>query len=289
MEGKLNGQIVFITGATSGIGKIAACTLAQKGATVVATARSESKGEELISFFEKNYPDKEGKIEILHCDLSSFDSIMHAVESFKKRFLKLNLLINNAGIYNGNFKTSVNGIEETFHVNVLAPLLLTHLLCDMIVGTKGKIINTSSSFHHGNINFNDIEGRQFYSGFNVYRQSKLAELLLTKIIAKKLEGTGVHIYCQHPGVVKTNLGGKTSKFFNTSLNIIGTSPEKGAETLLYLAIEPKEKLISGKYYAYKKIWKTKPYSNNIQLAEELFRVCRRLLGSYIKESSFIFE
>jgi NAD(P)-dependent dehydrogenase (short-subunit alcohol dehydrogenase family) len=282
-------QIVFLTGATSGIGKLAACALAQRGATVVATARDEKKGRELINFFEKKFPGKTGEIEILNCDLSSFESIVNAVESFKKRYLKLDLLINNAGIYNSHFKTSANGIEETFHVNVLAPLLLTHLLCDMVIRAKGRIINTSSSFHHGKINFNDIEGRKMYSGFNAYRQSKLAELLLNKIINQKLDGTGVHIYSQHPGVVKTNLGKASNKIFNMGLNLIGTSPEKGTETMIYLATTPKEKLVSGKYYAYKKMWKTKPDSNNIKLADELFRVCRHFLGIYIKESSLIFD
>jgi NAD(P)-dependent dehydrogenase (short-subunit alcohol dehydrogenase family) len=284
-----NKPIVFITGATSGIGKVAACTLAHKGAIVVATARNENKGRELINFFEKNYLEKKGKIEILHCDLTSFESIINAVENFKSRYLKLDILINNAGIYNSKFKTSANGIEETFQVNVLAPLFLTHLLCDRIISAKGRIINTSSSFHHGTINFNDLEGRKFYSGFNAYRQSKLAELLLTKIVDQKLDGTGVHIYCQHPGVVRTNLGKASNKIFNMGLNLIGTSPDKGAETLIYLATTPKEELKSGKYYAHKKVWKTKPNSNNIQLAEELFRVCRHFLGVYIKESSAIFE
>jgi len=288
-DDKLKDQIVFITGATSGIGRVAACKLAQKGATVVATARNERKGKELINFFEKNYPDKKGKIEILFCDLSSFESIIHAVSNFKNSHSKLDLLINNAGIFNSHFKTSANGIEETFHVNVLAPLLLSHLFSEMILKSCGRIINTSSSFHHGTINFNDIEGRKFYSGFNAYRQSKLAELLLNRIINQKLIGTGVHIYSQHPWVVKTNLGKASTKIFNFGLNLIGISPEKGAETMIYLATAPKENLISGKYYASKKVWKTKPDSNNILLAENLFRVCGHFLGSYIKEPSIIFE
>lgn len=289
MELNTNNQIIFITGATSGIGKIAACTLANNGATVVATARSERKGIELINFFESKYHNRKGKIEILNCNLSSFESIVNAVENFRNRYAKLDMLINNAGIFNNRFKTSENGIEETFHVNVLAPLLLSHLLCDMLIRAKGRIINTSSSFHHGRINFNDIEGRSFYSGFNAYRQSKLSELLLNKIIHQKLSGTGVHIYSQHPGVVRTNLGKASNKIFNWGLNLIGTSPEKGIETLIYLATSPKENLLSGRYYAYKKVWKTKPDSNNMQLAEKLFRVCRHFLGKYIKETSLIFE
>jgi NAD(P)-dependent dehydrogenase (short-subunit alcohol dehydrogenase family) len=289
MELNTNDQIIFITGATSGIGKVAACTLASYGATVVATARNEKKGTELIRYFEKKIPDSKGKIEIIHCDLSSFDSINRAAESFKKKYAKLDVLINNAGIFNNKFKTTENGIEETFQVNVLAPLYLTHLLGNMIINSNGRIINTSSSFHHGTINFNDIEGRKFYSGFNSYRQSKLAEILLNKIINQKLNGTGVQIYSQHPGVVRTNLGKASNKIFNLGLNLIGISPEKGAETLIYLATTPKENLLSGKYYARKKVWKTKPDSNNMQLAEELFRVCRDFLGKYIKETSFIFD
>jgi len=289
MEPNLYNQIVFITGATSGIGKVAACTLASYGATVVATARNEKKGNELIRCFENKKTDCKGRIEIIHCDLSSFESINNAVESFKNRYSKLDVLINNAGIFNNKFKTTENGIEETFQVNVLAPLLLTHLLGEMIIKSAGRIINTSSCYHFGTINFKNIEGRKFYSGFHAYRQSKLGELLLNKIINQRLNGTGVHIYSQHPGVVRTNLGKASNKFFNFGLNLIGISPEKGAETLIYLATTPKEKLLSGKYYTNKKVWKTKPDSNNLQLAEELFRVCRHFLGKYIKETSFIFD
>jgi retinol dehydrogenase-12 len=289
MENNSKNQIVFITGATSGIGRIAACKLAQNGAAVIATARNPEKGKELISYFEKYFPDKTGTIEILSCNLTSFESIAEAVNIFKKKYPKLDLLINNAGIFNSKFKTSYNGIEETFQVNTLAPLLLTHLLCDMIVIARGRIINTSSSFHFGKINFNDIEGHKFYSGFNAYRQSKLAVLLLNKIITQKLNGSGVHIYSHHPGVVRTNLGHDSNRFFSFGLNLIGISLEKGAETLIYLATTPKEKLLPGKYYYRKKVWKTKPGSNNIQSAEELFRVCRRFLGSYIKEPSKFFD
>jgi len=278
MNKPFNDQIIFITGATSGIGKVALYHFAQLGATVVATARDIEKGKKLVLDFKKNNSNCPGTIEIIHCDLSSFMSVVEAVRQFKLKHKRIDILINNAGIFNLNHRLSKDGIEETFQVNVLSPFLLIMLFEQMIIENKGRIITTSSSFHHGNINFNDIEGRRFYSGLNAYRQSKLAEILLCKIIHSRINPSGAQIFCQHPGIVRTNLGKNGSPIFNLGLRLIGKSVEKGAETLIYLATSPSENLTSGEYYAYKKIWKTKPQSNNPILADKL----RKLVMSYIE-------
>jgi NAD(P)-dependent dehydrogenase (short-subunit alcohol dehydrogenase family) len=286
MDQTLKDQIIFITGATSGIGKIALCRLAQLGATVVVTARDDEKGQKLGLDFKRDNPDCQGSIEIIHCDLSSFMSVVEAVKHFKKKHKKIDMLINNAGIFNSKHRITKDGIEETFQVNVLSPFLLIMLFEQMISENKGRIITTSSSFHHGTINFNDIEGRRFYSGLNAYRQSKLAELLLCKIIDGRIKQSGAHIFCQHPGIVRTNLGKSNSPFFNFGLRLIGKSVEKGAETLIYLATSPSENLISGEYYANKRIWKTKPQSNNPMLAEKLFNVALTYIEPYINQYLF---
>jgi NAD(P)-dependent dehydrogenase (short-subunit alcohol dehydrogenase family) len=279
--------IILITGATSGIGRIAAFRLAESGATIVATARNEQKGNQLISDFKHDYPYAKGKIEILHCDLSSFMSVVDVVKNFKKKYSRIDLLINNAGIFNSHLRLSNDGIEETFQVNVLSPFLLTLLLEDMIIASKGRIINTSSSFHHGSINFNDLEGRKFFSGLNAYRQSKLSEILISRIINKRIESCGAFIFCQHPGVVRTNLGKTNSPLFNVGLKLIGKSPEKGAETMIYLATAPSDELISGEFYANKRIWKTKPQSNNMLLAENIYNVALSYIEPYTDKNIFL--
>lgn len=289
MDENIQGRNILITGATSGIGRAAALRLAGMGAKVIVPARNTDKGTELINQFHKIYHGGRGTIETIHCDLSSFQSVSKAAQTIRDQYGKLDFLINNAGVYNRIHKTTSDGIEETFQVNVLSQTLLIHLLGDLIIQSNGRIINTTSSFHHGFINFNDIEGRKHYSGFNAYRQSKLSIILLSKIIAQKLKGTGAVVYCQHPGVVRTNLGKSNSKLFNAGLNLIGSTPEKGAETLLYIATTPKQNLSSGSYYAYKKIWKTKPQSNNEQMARELFLVVKTYLSDYLTEPSFLFQ
>jgi NAD(P)-dependent dehydrogenase (short-subunit alcohol dehydrogenase family) len=286
MDQLTKNQIIFITGATSGIGKITACWLAQRGATVVATERNEEKGKQLIHDFKRDFPNSKGTLETLHCDLSCFMSVVDAVKIFKKKYKRIDLLINNAGIFNAKHKISNDGIEETFQVNILSPLLLTLLFEQMIIDSKGRVINTSSSFHHGTINFNDIEGRRFYSGLNAYRQSKLAEILICKIIDARIKKFGALIFCQHPGIVRTNLGNSKCSLFNMGLKLIGKSAEKGAETLIYLATSPADKLISGEYYAFKKIWKTKPQSNNLVLAEKLFKVALSYIEPYFNKYLF---
>jgi len=213
-------------------------------------------------------------------------SIADAVKTFKKKHHRLDLLINNAGVFNAKFRLSNDGIEETFQVNVLAPLLLSLLFEKMIIENKGRIINTSSSFHHGNINFNDIEGRRVYSGLNAYRQSKLAEILLSKVIHTRISQSGALIFSQHPGVIRTNLGKTNGLLFNAGLRLVGKSPEKGAETMIYLATSPATELVSGEYYAFKRIWKSKPQSNNFSLAEQLFKVASSYIEQYTDETLF---
>lgn len=282
----IESQIILITGATSGIGKYTSLILAQMGATVVATARNEEKAMQLVRDFKSAFPDSKGKIEILPCNLARFLSVVEAVKTFKRKYQRIDILINNAGVFNLKRRLTEDGIEETFQVNVLSPLLLTLLFEQMIIESKGRIINTSSSFHHGTINFNDLEGRHYYSGLNAYRQSKLAEILITRRINTRLKNNGAYIFCQHPGIVRTNLGKSNSLFLNLGLRIIGKSVKRGAETLIYLSTSTPDQLVSGGYYANKRLWKSKPHSNDMDLADELIHSALLYLEPYINQYKF---
>jgi NAD(P)-dependent dehydrogenase (short-subunit alcohol dehydrogenase family) len=149
-------------------------------------------------------------------------------------------------LWKNKFEETVDMVEETFHVNVLAPLLLSDLLVEMLsTSVDAKIIFTSSGLHQGEIQFDDIEYRKDFKGFNAYRQSKLGIILLSRLVAKKLADKNIGVYSQHPGVVKTELARESNLAMRTIFLSMGISPQKGAKTLLYLATESKENLKSG--------------------------------------------
>jgi NAD(P)-dependent dehydrogenase (short-subunit alcohol dehydrogenase family) len=276
-------RVVFFTGATSGFGRIAACKLAEQGDRVVAAVRNKSRAEELLAFFYSHYPKAKGRIETVECDLTDFNSVVNAVSNFSEKYASLDLLVNNAGIMNKSLHFSKNGIEETFQVNFLAPLLFTFYFLPLLSAAQGKIINSSSSFHHGTINFNDIEGKRLFSGFNAYRQSKLATLLVTNMLKDDFQASDVKIYNQHPGIVFTNLGRDSNILFRFGLELLGVSPEKGAETLLFLANTPAHKLTNGGFYAQCKKWKTKPDSNNMKLAANVYDLALKYLNPFLPD------
>ena len=185
---------IFITGATSGIGLVVACKLAAIGNRVIATARSIEKGNELLAHYKSNYSNRKGTIEIIICDLTSFESIVNACNHLSNNINCIDVLINNAGLWNFSYKESQNKIEETFQVNVLAPLLINHLLFDLLLKSKiAKSIFASSALHQGSIDFSNLECKNNFSGFKAYRQSKLEIILLTRLLAKKLEKSGIGV------------------------------------------------------------------------------------------------
>jgi retinol dehydrogenase-14 len=281
---------IFITGATSGIGLVAACELATEGNRVLALARSLEKGGVLLAHYKSKYPKGKGSIEIVLGDLSSFESVVKACHEVKSRIDCLDVIINNAGIWNFSYKESSNKIEEIFHVNVLAPLLINDLLLELLIKSKdAKTIFAASALHQGEVDFSNLEFKHNFSGFKAYRQSKLEVILLTRLLAQKLEKLGVGVYCEHPGLVDTKLGRDAGWFSNLFFRLMGMSPENGAKTLVYLAQENKSKLISGEYYAKKEIKKITPQSYDLKVAEKLLRTLKPYLAHYLSPSSIIFE
>lgn len=279
---------IFITGATSGIGLVAACELASKGNCVWALARTEQKGKELQNHYKTYYSKGRGKIEIVLGDLSSFDSVVEACKQIKGSTDCVDMIINNAGIWNFSYRESKDKIEETLQVNVLSSLLIIHLLFDVLAKSKEpKIIFAASGLHQGEINFSNLEFKKDFSGFRAYRQSKLGVILLCRLLAKRLEKHNVGVYCEHPGLVNTKLGRDANWFSNLFFRLLGSSPEKGAETIIYLAQEENTKLISGEYYAKKKVKKITPQSYDMKVAEKLLQTLKPYLAKYLTSLSIL--
>jgi NAD(P)-dependent dehydrogenase (short-subunit alcohol dehydrogenase family) len=285
----MKNKTFFMTGATSGLGKEAAINLANKGATIIALSRNKKKGNQLIELHQKINSGK-GKIELIEGNLSSFDSVKKACKEVKSKFNKLDGIILNAGIMNFSSLKTENNIEETLQVNLLSPLLICHYLVDLLKNNEdNRIIFTASALHQGNIKFNDIEFSQNFSGFKVYRQSKLGVILTCRLLSQKLSNNNINIYSQHPGLVKTELGRSAGWFSKLIFSLMGISAKKGAKNLIYLSETSNTSLISGEYYANKKIKKITPQSYDINTARNLLNVCEKYLHEYIDNESLIFN
>ncbi|TMD74239.1 MAG: SDR family oxidoreductase [Chloroflexi bacterium] len=252
VNSSMQGKICMVTGANSGIGKATALELAQMGATVVMVCRDRARGEETRS--EITTKSKNNAVDLLQADLSSQQSIRQLVEHFKQRYTHLHVLINNAGAAFTGRRETVDGLEMTFAVNYLAPFLLTNLLLDVLkASAPARIVNVSSASHKsGYIQMDDLQGEKHNRSMRAYPQSKLAIVLFTYELARRLQGTGVTANCLDPGFVATNIG-QTGASLPVRLLIkligsFGTSPEKGAKTSIYLASSPEVEGVTGKYF-----------------------------------------
>src|SRR5438552_16863650 len=243
-------KIVMVTGANSGIGKSASIALAEKGGTAVMVARNKERGEAARSEIVTKYGDK--SIDLLLADLSSLESVRQLVAEFRKKYSKLHVLINNAGLFNQRRRVTADGYENTFATNYLAPFLLTNLQLDLLkASAPSRIINVSSVGHYnGHINFDDLNLENDYGGWKSYGQSKLALVLFTHELPKKLQGTGVTVNAVHPGTVATNIWSRPlgpAGFIMALPKLFMASPKEGAETIVYLASSDDAKDLNGEY------------------------------------------
>ena len=253
VTGRMQGKICIVTGANSGIGKATALALAQRGATVVMVCRDRARGEQARSEITTN--SRNTAVDLLQADLSSQQSIRQLVETFKQHYPHLHVLINNAGAaFPGRRRETVDGGEMTFAVNYLAPFLLTNLLFDMLTASApARIVNVSSNAQaSGYIQIDDLQAERLYRPMRTYPQAKLAVVLFTYELARRLEGTGVTVNCLHPGFVATNFAqsdaGPAFRLLVKVMGSFGASPEKGAQTSIYLASSPEVEGVTGNYF-----------------------------------------
>ena len=280
----IEGKTCLITGATSGIGKEIALGLARTGANVVIVGRSKEKAESTINEI-KSKTGRSSGISSLAADLSSQASIRQLGKDYAAAHPKLDILVNNAGIFSSKRITTIDGIESTFAVNHLAPFLLTGLLIDITkASAPSRIITTSSVAHRGaQIDFDDIQfEKKPYRGFTAYSQSKLANILFTKELARRLAGTGVTANCFHPGVVRTNLIEGSNpwqyKLISSTAGLFFLTPEKGADTGVYLASSPEVEGVNGKYFAKRKQEEPSAEARDMESAARLWDISEKLTG-----------
>ena len=283
----MQGKVCIVTGANSGIGKATSLGLAQMGATVVMVCRDRTKGEEA----QNEIKTKSGNdaIDLLLAELSSQDSIRQLVENFQQHYKQLDVLINNAGGVNLSRRETLDGLEMTFALNYLAPFLLTNLLLDKLkASAPARIVNVSSESHEsGYIKMDDLQLEKKYRLMRAYGQSKLALVLFTYELARRLQGTGVTANCLHPGFVATNIGqsgvGRVGRsIVKLIFSSLGIRPEEGAKTSIYLASSPDIEGVTGKYFVKSIPVRSAPISYDESLQRQLWEESAKLVNLPVK-------
>jgi NAD(P)-dependent dehydrogenase (short-subunit alcohol dehydrogenase family) len=275
MLATMAGKICLITGGTSGIGKSTAQALANMGATVVIVGRNAPKTAQVVE--EIRAASGNQNVDFLLADLSSQQEVQRLADEFKRKYSFLHILINNAGAAFLKRQLSVDGLEMTFALNHLAPFLLTNLLLNTLkASAPARIINVSSDAHaSGKIEFDNLQGERAY-GFKTYGNSKLSNILFTVELAGRLQGTAVTVNALHPGLVATsfgkNTGGIIAALFGIVAPLVAVSPEKGAETSIYLASSPSVDGITGKYFYHSRMIPAAPQAADMVVARKLWDV-----------------
>jgi retinol dehydrogenase 12 len=275
-------KTVLVTGANSGIGFETAAGLADMGARVVMTARDAQKGEDAVARVRERSPDAD--VEWMELDLASLRNVRVFAAAFNERVDKLNVLVNNAGLIFDRRVLTEDGFEMTFQVNHLGPFLLTNLLLDKLKASRpSRIVNVSSVTHRGALlDFDDLQGERSFGGMRAYGKSKLCNILFTRELARRLDGTGVTSNALHPGTVRTGFsGGGDTGLLNLGWRIGGIffkSPKKGAETSIYLASSYDVEAVSGEYFVKKRIAQASAAAMNDETARRLWDVSADLAG-----------
>jgi NAD(P)-dependent dehydrogenase (short-subunit alcohol dehydrogenase family) len=252
----LTGKVVVITGANSGIGKEAAVELARLGATVVMTARSELRGGTALAEVRRRSRAPDERVVLVPLDLSRVRSIRACAAEVLERFDRLDVLVNNAGGIISDRRVTEDGFEMTFGVNHLGHFLLTDLLRERLVASAPARVVTVSSIAHrlaGGMSWSDLQHERGYNGTVVYNESKLANVLFTVELARRLEGTGVVANCLHPGAVRTGFGNAEDTRGLERLGVLLGTPffvtaHRGAQPIVRLAAWPQYATVTGGYY-----------------------------------------
>jgi NAD(P)-dependent dehydrogenase (short-subunit alcohol dehydrogenase family) len=251
----LRDRVVVITGANAGIGREASVSLARMGATVVMTARDETRGEEALELVRRR-SDADDRVVLLSLDLASFASIRRFADDVLDRFDRLDVLLNNAGGILSNRRETVDGVEMTFGVNHLGHFYLTQLLLDRLrASAPARVVNTASLAHRfGTMRWADLEHAGGYRGTNAYNQSKLANVLFTMELARRLPAEEVTANCCHPGAIRSGFASSedtrgVERAVVAFARPFERSPRRGAAPLIKLAADPALAGVTGTYWA----------------------------------------
>lgn len=211
-------------------------------------------------------------ISSVYADLSSFGQIEEMVSSIYYRFNRLDVLINNAGVYRSERNINQEGLEETFAVNYIAPFLLTNLLIDLLKkGKSSRIVNVASRVHSNQLNFNDLQYETGYTGVKAYARSKTCLIMYTYLLADKLNNTDIIVNCLHPGSINT-------KLLRAAMGYIGKTLFEGAKTLIYAATAPELEKVSGKYLFDNIPTSSKDITYHKEIQRKLWATTEEILG-----------
>lgn len=279
MSENLNDTIAVVTGASSGIGRAMARGLAERGATVLALSRGEGAGPEVVAGLRE----ETGNADVHHlpADLSSLDGVRSAAAAVRERTDRVDLLLNNAGAFFAARRESADGYEMTFALNHLSYFLLSVLLVEPLLAADGaRVVNTASEAQRaGRIRFDDPMFTSGYGAWPAYSQSKLANILFTREFARRLQGSRVTVNAFHPGFVDSGFGdGPTlmNRLVRVAARLFARSPERGADTGLYLATSDEVEGVSGGYFADRRRIDGKVRAGGAQIEARLWELSETL-------------
>jgi NAD(P)-dependent dehydrogenase (short-subunit alcohol dehydrogenase family) len=272
----MDDKVILVTGANAGIGRATALGLAKAGGTVVMLCRDQERGKEALADIVKKTGNR--RTALMICDLAS----QRAIRAFAERFLaehrRLDVLINNAAVLMPKRSITEDGIESTLAINHVAYFLLTELLLERLKSSApSRIVNVASAAHtYGHIDLSNLQGERDYGGFRAYANSKLANILFTRQLARRLTGTGVTANCLHPGSVGTSLFRRLPKVLEAIIKLVTIGPDRGARTTIYLASSPEVEGVTGKYFSRSREVQSSLESRDDQLAADLWAVTEEL-------------
>ena len=275
----MDGKVVVVTGGTSGIGQVAAAELARQGARIILIARDPVRAARALADVSGAGPGVTHRV--VYADLASIAETRRAAAEIAAAEPRIDVLINNAGALFNRRRLSPDGLEMTFAVNHMAYFVLTERLRPTLLKSgSARIVNTASGAHRGAaLDFDDLQAERAYSGFLVYGRSKLCNILFTRELARRLQGTGVTANCLHPGFVATRFGDGSGGLLQALMAVArlgAISPQKGAETIVYLASSPDVASVSGLYFYQRKPDTPSPAAQDDAAASRLWAESERL-------------
>ncbi|HEY0522287.1 MAG TPA: SDR family oxidoreductase [Stellaceae bacterium] len=280
----MDGKICVITGGTAGIGLAASLQIgALRPARMILVGRNRQRGEAAVARLRREAPAV--PVEIRYADLSSLAEVRRVASEIAGSVDRIDVLVNNAGAIFDRRETTADGLERTFALNHMSYFLLTHLLLDRVraAGPGARIVNTASEAHRGaTLDVDDLQNARRYGGWLAYRRSKLANILFTRELARRLEGSGVVANCLHPGFVASEFGNNNGFLFRNALGLakraMAITPEDGAKTITYLAGDPAAAAVSGRYFEKSRELRPSRAAEDDAAARRLWAESERIAG-----------